>query len=1001
MGTSKCNSSNFRCPSGFFSNSSNSSSSSGSCTQCSTLYCSSGEYKIECTACADTKCMKCSNCPVGSYLSGCKSNQAGLCLECSTKYELQQCYDLNVDKIDSISFYTSAGDLDQDNCEWKCMPSYYKFASMCRPCSTDTCIVGSYRTNCTFSADGVCVPCTKLPENAHFITSGVPFNSDNCQWSCDTAFYLANQTCLPCQRPFQCGIGEVLAPCTQDSNYVCTPCKNKPAFARYLTSYGCTFECDLGYFQNGSLCSKCSSDVFCGIGQRHVNCTADHDSLCSNCLEGLQYASASSIRGFDCHNCSFTVCDQIGTYAEPCSAVEDSKCVPCTLGPTNSHYDSPGSYANNNCSWQCNDGYQKSSSACLACLPGKYSKQGNCASCPAGTYSAHLAASSSLVCNLCVAGKFSSQVGATSQIFCQNCEVGYYQDQYGQTTCEPCPKNEYGIASGASSRSECQQCPSENTTTRDANGQAFQTACVCNVDYYRINNTTIQCNKCPIGLQCTGYSNVFPVINGSIWERIQYASKDYYRLQYCPENYQYADLNTNITPGNIDNILLNQECTPCGAGQECLHPPCEYCSECKPGFYKSCSGPAPCTPCPTNTFQPERGSFACLQCAIRTTTHGKIGCVGANDCTCDSNNYNLGDGCMECPAGLKCFGNNTTVPVVLEYGESVWATEIEPETNFTKLNLKFCPAGYFIQGTILTPGQLQCIPCTAGFECLQPPCHGACTKCKPGFYKASTISSPVEGIYFDNFSVSNVINWIKEPCFPCPVDTYRSREGGTEVGSCTTCPIRSNTRGKNGSTSVSECVCDSFYYRQGVSAQSELTCTDCPQGAVCNSDRSCALGLLSSDSMVENNIQTDLKCINPVDTVVGTWKRGASGEYNLIACPSGFTMRVLNFTASFSSCILCPAGSYLLEEVTSTSIACKPCPIGAICPGGNVVYSKTGYWKADANRRDGTTRAIVYQCPPGFCDENNTCNNARTGPVDSICICWFVYSCSHHGLCHS
>jgi hypothetical protein len=321
------------------------------------------------------------------------------------------------------------------------------------------------------------------------------------------------------------------------------------------------------------------------------------------------------------------------------------------------------------------------------------------------------------------------------------------------------------------------------------------------------------------------------------------------------------------------------------------------------------------------------------------------------------------------------------VPVALEYGESKWSAENVSEK--LKLNLKFCPPGYFIDGTISTPGQLQCKPCAAGFECVNPPCYGACTKCRPGFYKASTIShsTAVPGSYYDNVSESYVTNWIKEPCSPCPEDSYREREGGTEVGSCTKCPVRSNTRGMNGSTSVSDCACSVFYYRGGNSPKLALTCTDCPQGAVCQSDRSCSLGLLSTDSMKEGDTQANLKCNDPVDTVVGTWKRGASGEYNLVACPPGYTMRASNFTAAFSSCILCATGTYLLQEVTSTETTCKPCPIGAECPGGNKVEPISGFWKATSTRRDSAMQATVYQCPPGFCGEKNQCKDNRTGPV--------------------
>jgi hypothetical protein len=942
-----------------------------------------------CSAYADAKCMKCSSCPVGSYRKGCNAYQAGICSKCSTKYELQQCNTLQ--DTESVSVYTSSGDLDQDNCAWLCIPSYYRFASMCRVCSTSTCNVGSYRGNCTSLTDGPCTSCTNLPENAYFESAGNPFDADNCTWMCNQGFYRANQSCLPCQRPAQCGLGKYLSVCTQDTNFACKHCNNKPEFANYIDGESCPFECEVGYFKNGNLCSQCSSTFDCGFGQRYINCTSSHDALCSNCLVGLQYA-ASSIGGVECRNCSDIICSENGTYAELCSPVNDAICVSCTNGPSNSYYDSPGSKAMNNCSWQCNEGYRKSEGTCLSCLAGTFSQRGSsvCMLCPAGTYSAKLAASSSSVCSLCGAGKYSPQAGAKSQITCQNCPVGFYQEQSGQSSCDPCIQNYYGVSTGASSRFECFACPQEYTTTRGSTGQAFQTSCICNENYYRIQNTTVQCQKCPPGLRCTGYSDIIPMINGSIWEWMQFDSNDYYRLKYCPENYQYTNLKTEISLDNVDLILLNQVCSPCVAGRECVQPPCEDCTGCKPGYYKACSGPTKCTPCLVNTYQPENGSFACQQCSPGTTTYGKIGSVSEDECRCDSTTYNLGQGCMTCPTGLQCFGNSTHIPLALEQGESKWSAEVEPYTGKLLLNLNFCPHGYFIAGTISTPGQLKCTPCAAGFECESPPCLGACTKCRAGFYKASTISHPTQvlGSTYDSVSETYVSEWIKEPCSACPEDTYRDREGGTEVGSCTKCPVRSNTRGMNGSTSVSDCKCSEYYYRGGISATLGLICSDCPQGAVCNSDRSCALGLLSTDSMKEGDIQSHLQCANPVDKVVGTWKRGASGEYNLIACPSGFTMQASNFTAAFSACILCPEGTYLLEEVTSTSTTCKPCPSGAACPGGNIVNPMSGFWKAPVtgSRREIASQAILYQCPPGFCSDKNECKNNRTGPVSS-------YSC--------
>ena len=121
---------------------------------------------------------------------------------------------------------------------------------------------------------------------------------------------------------------------------------------------------------------------------------------------------------------------------------------------------------------------------------------------------------------------------------------------------------------------------------------------------------------------------------------------------------------------------------------------------------------------------------------------------------------------------------------------------------------------------------------------------------------------------------------------------------------------------------------------------------------------------------------------------MGTWQRIDTGEYTLISCPPGYTLQRSNLSLSLSTCVVCPAGKYLLEEVTSTSVTCKPCPIGAECSGGNVVQALSGYWQMPSNRRNGISlsNAVLYQCPIGACGANNSCNNNRIGPVSCVAL---------------
>jgi hypothetical protein len=308
--------------------------------------------------------------------------------------------------------------------------------------------------------------------------------------------------------------------------------------------------------------------------------------------------------------------------------------------------------------------------------------------------------------------------------------------------------------------------------------------------------------------------------------------------------------------------------------------------------------------------------------------------------------------------------------------------------------LASCPSGYFIAGDVSTPGQMQCTPCPPGSDCVDPPCVNECKPCKQGYYKSTTIAYPTQlpRTAFDDVSGSYVRNWIEEPCRACPVNTFRNLEGGTEIGTCAPCPAKSTTMGLTGRTTFADCKCDVFFYQQASSMSSDLLCADCPQGAVCNSNRACSLNQLTKDTFVVGDIQEILLCDSPVDRLVGRWYRNITGEYRLIACPSGYTLQRSDLSVTSDRCVMCPAGTYLLDEVLDPAIKCLPCPIGAYCPGGNAVMSLPGFWRlpevANGQRRllPGANMSIatIYPCPLGVCGGNNTCKNNRTGPVSDL-----------------
>jgi hypothetical protein len=890
----------------------------------------------------------------------------------------------------------------RSSCAWACISSYYRSDETCIACTTSLCPVGFYRAECTTHADGNCNPCSRrLPEHAIFSTPGMPYNTDNCLWQCSPGFYLGNSSeCLACLLPAWCGLGEYIQPCTSNTNFACARCPR--IFAAVFTGHGnCNFECESGYFEDHGSCHACTGGILCESNQTYLGCSKHHDATCTFCKPGLEYMSEAPdvlrLNVARCQLCSTTPCLAPGTYQSDCGPSADSDCILCSNGPMHSHYISAGESQKNNCSWQCNAGFEQKLLVdsklfiCAPCEAGTYSLNGDytCTSCKAGTYSALTGSSSESTCLPCEQGTFSVQVGATTSRVCAECALGMYQDGHGKSSCHACPKDTYGISYGATSLEECLQCRSYDTSTRGAVGQKGETSCICNTNFYRIYNSTIQCQKCPPGLMCNGRDSVIKVVNDSTWVVISLGLNDFYRLTFCPLGYYYAELNSHLlSDPNSYSVLAAQQCVACDAGTECVEPPCLTCSMCIPGHYKSCPGPTNCLPCPQNTFELSKGSLACQQCGKGTTTKGLTGCFDHGQCVCDSQNYDLAkdpsEGCQLCPAGLVCFGNATVVPVALEAGESQWRVTVDVDQR-SKFNLTYCPKGHYIAGSISRPAQLQCVQCSAGFECTDPPCYGACTMCRPGYYKGSTLAYPVPvpRAWYDNLTDSYVRRWVDEPCAPCPMNTYRHLEGGTEVGSCTTCPPKSTTRGLLNRTAASDCMCESFYYQQILSSSQDRVCTDCPQGAVCASDRACALNPIGLDTYNVGNGQIGLSCNDPTDFVYGTWKRSALGEFRLEECPPGFTLQRSELSSAADKCVPCPINSYLLEAVASPYIHCKPCPIGAICPGGSAVFAAEGYWQALARRRGSSLVAVVYQCPLGVCGPNNTCKNNRTGAVSA------------------
>ena len=165
-------------------------------------------------------------------------------------------------------------------------------------------------------------------------------------------------------------------------------------------------------------------------------------------------------------------------------------------------------------------------------------------------------------------------------------------------------------------------------------------------------------------------------------------------------------------------------------------------------------------------------------------------------------------------------------------------------------------AGFYIASPDKADNQM-CTECEAGEQCLDSQCT-QCSPCPAGTFKAGKGT---------------------QQCAQCEQGKYNPLPGKTSGGDCVSCPAGSDTTSP-GKTSQEDCTCRKEFYARGNASLGSLSCQNCPAGAVCNGDRSCALrsgsaGMGCSDGQV----------------IHGNWAKDSSGIYSIVSCPTGPTPR--------------------------------------------------------------------------------------------------------------
>ena len=214
-----------------------------------------------------------------------------------------------------------------------------------------------------------------------------------------------------------------------------------------------------------------------------------------------------------------------------------------------------------------------------------------------------------------------------------------------------------------------------------------------------------------------------------------------------------------------------------------------------------------------------------------------------------------------------------------------------------------CPPGY-----VLSPseeneanGSAVCTFCKSGTYSLDPlaPAPGSQSKAP------SCLNCPAGGNCLDggdhvNFSLGI---WVVSSA----MYILRSCPQGHQL-------VNSSTNSKVFSHDLQECIaCPSGQY---IVNPNSGTCQNCPKGAVCLSDLSCALRSPPNLVCAENT------------SIIGEWSPDYStGTYILNNCPAGYELVSAEEagSADLQECKACLAGQYIINSSTDV---CQNCPAG-------------------------------------------------------------------------
>ena len=495
------------CPAGFQQSKSN----AVACIPCMPGHRSLTMGSLDCDACTEgrfapqlgtnTTCM---SCPTGYYSSSMSGITMALCFACPTGFYQGSQRKAECDECGRETFSAQQG---QEECSWcpvgwttsssggmsscqMCVPGKYGSAEASQSTNMDErcqdCVAGQFRA----AADITPEACKECESGRYMDLPGMtscndclpgqkqPVQGQQSCTECDAGTYMndAGSANSLCKR---CGIGKTTTnkgsilclDCPSGSaGYGCKTCPSGWKRGRQDDSTEC-LRCQAGFYTNKTESSSC---LECAAGAYASN---DASTQCNLCKQGqARIYNQNPIKCYDC---------EAGRHQ---AGIGQASCLACTAGRFS---DQEGEQSCTACpsGWK-RGGQDLSTTACVRCQPGYYTKsegQASCLACSVGLFTDQESAQS---CEACPSGwKRSDEDLPTA---CVDCQPGYYAKNRGSPFCLMCDVGTYAANKGLSS---CHRCSADTYT--DEKRQVRCKKCVGKFDGMLPNNASTLCEQPP------------------------------------------------------------------------------------------------------------------------------------------------------------------------------------------------------------------------------------------------------------------------------------------------------------------------------------------------------------------------------------------------------------------------------------------------------------------------------------------------------------------------